>query len=412
MAISGQETLQIGAQNSPTNSDSLWTAFNKTQNNFSTLFSEASPYNVFTGNVGISVTANSTSGIVNIVNTGVVSLVQGTGITLSGANGNIVISATGGGNGGSGVTSVGITSNSLSVSNTPVVSAGNINVDLPVQNGMSSGNYVAPTMSVDQYGRITSIANASSFGTVTSVAVSGGTGISVSGGPITTTGTITLTNTGVTRLTAGSGIVLTSNTGNITITATGSGGGVGNAAGNTGEIQFNLSGSFSSSSNLIYDSSNNRLTVGNLVSNGIVNFTTTSNVALGNVANVHIAGGNANYVLKTDGAGNLSWTAQTSASSPAGNTGEIQFNASGNFSANSNLSYDSSNIKLTVGNLSLIGSNSAVTYANGLMAASQISSVPSTASSTGIKGQIAFDTSYIYICIATNTWMRAAIVTW
>lgn len=324
MAISGQETLQIGAQNSPTNSDSLWIAFNKTQNNFSTLFSEASPYNVFTGNAGISVTTNPTSGTVNIVNTGVLSLIQGTGITLSGANGNIVVSAVGG-SGGAGVTSVGISTNTLSVSNTPVVSAGNITVDLPIQANVLSGNYIAPTMSVDQYGRITNIANASSFGTVTSVAVSGGTGISVSGGPITTTGTITVTNTGVTRLTAGTGIVLTSNTGAITISATAAGGGGGSAAGNTGEIQFNLSDNFSSSSNLSYDSSNNILNVGNLL---------------------------------------------------------------------------------------LIGSNSAVTYANGLMAASQITSVPSTAASTGIKGQIAFDTSHIYICIATDTWMRAAIATW
>jgi len=411
MAISGQETLQIGAQNSPTNSDSLWTAFNKTQNNFSTLFSEASPYNTFTGSDGVQVVSNVTTGTVSIHNTGVLSLIQGTGITLSGANGNIVVSATGG-NGGAGVTSVGITSNSLSINNSPIVSSGFINLDLPEQTGMAAGYYIAPSMSVDKYGRITNITNASSFGTVTSVGVAGGIGISVSGGPVTTNGTITVTNTGVTRLTAGSGIVLTNNTGNITITATAAGGGSSNAAGNTGELQFNLSGTFSSSPNLSYDSSNNILTVGNLVSNGIVNFTTSSNVTLGTVANVHIGGGTANYVLKTDGAGNLSWTAQTSASSPAGNTGQIQFNDSGNFSANSNLSYDSSNIKLTVGNLLLIGSNSAVTYANGLMAASQISTVPSTASSTGVKGQIAFDTSYIYICIATNTWMRAAIATW
>jgi hypothetical protein len=38
---------------------------------------------------------------------------------------------------------------------------------------------------------------------------------------------------------------------------------------------------------------------------------TGSNVSLGNVANVHISGGTADYVLKTDGTGNLSWTAQS-----------------------------------------------------------------------------------------------------
>ena len=37
---------------------------------------------------------------------------------------------------------------------------------------------------------------------------------------------------------------------------------------------------------------------------------------------------------------------------------------------------------------------------------------PAASNSTGIKGQIAWDTSYIYICTATNTWERAAIATW
>lgn len=280
MAISGQETLQIGAQNSPTNSDSLWVAFNKTQNNFSTLFSEASPYTVFNGQAGISVNSIATSGVVNITNTGVLSLIQGTGITLSGSNGNIVISSVSS-NGNTGVTSVGISSTSLSVTNTPIVSSGNIAVELPVQANVLAGSYIAPTVAVDQYGRITNIANASSFGTVTSVAVVGNGGIGVSGGPITSNGTITLTNTGVTRLTAGSGIVLTDSTGNITITATAAGGGgSANAAGNTGEIQFNLSGTFGSSSNLSYNSSNNILSVGNVILTSANSAITYSNSSL------------------------------------------------------------------------------------------------------------------------------------
>ena len=39
-------------------------------------------------------------------------------------------------------------------------------------------------------------------------------------------------------------------------------------------------------------------------------------------------------------------------------------------------------------------------------------STPANASATGIKGQIACDGSYIYVCTATNTWKRAAISTW
>lgn len=38
--------------------------------------------------------------------------------------------------------------------------------------------------------------------------------------------------------------------------------------------------------------------------------------------------------------------------------------------------------------------------------------VPSTASSTGIVGQVAWDSGFVYICTATNTWKRVAIATW
>lgn len=38
--------------------------------------------------------------------------------------------------------------------------------------------------------------------------------------------------------------------------------------------------------------------------------------------------------------------------------------------------------------------------------------VPSTATSTGIRGQQAFDSSWHYTCTATNTWRRVAIASW
>jgi hypothetical protein len=38
--------------------------------------------------------------------------------------------------------------------------------------------------------------------------------------------------------------------------------------------------------------------------------------------------------------------------------------------------------------------------------------VPATATSTGVTGQIATDANYIYVCTATNTWKRVAITTW
>ena len=37
---------------------------------------------------------------------------------------------------------------------------------------------------------------------------------------------------------------------------------------------------------------------------------------------------------------------------------------------------------------------------------------PASASAAGVAGTIAWDASYIYVCIATNTWKRVAIATW
>jgi hypothetical protein len=37
---------------------------------------------------------------------------------------------------------------------------------------------------------------------------------------------------------------------------------------------------------------------------------------------------------------------------------------------------------------------------------------PASASATGTAGQIAYDASYFYVCIATNTWERTALSTW
>jgi hypothetical protein len=42
----------------------------------------------------------------------------------------------------------------------------------------------------------------------------------------------------------------------------------------------------------------------------------------------------------------------------------------------------------------------------------EIVSAPGTASSTGLAGQIAYDSTYIYVCIATNTWKRSALSSW
>ncbi len=40
------------------------------------------------------------------------------------------------------------------------------------------------------------------------------------------------------------------------------------------------------------------------------------------------------------------------------------------------------------------------------------SQTPASASATGSAGTICWDTSYIYVCTATNTWVRASLATW
>lgn len=225
MPISGQESLNIGIINQSTGSDDLYTAFHKVQNNFTKLFSESSSYSTFRSGVGITTASNVTSGIITVTNTGVTQLIPGSGITMSGSTGNIIISVSGDANGNivAGVTSIGIDSNTLNVTSGPVISTGNINVELDniaSSYGFTPGQYTAPTITVDEYGRIIQINDATSVGTVQSIAVATeGEGLSVTGSPITDSGTITIKNTGVTRLNAGSGIAISGNTGEITISS-------------------------------------------------------------------------------------------------------------------------------------------------------------------------------------------------
>jgi hypothetical protein len=221
MTIGNLEVIDIGLPNESTGSDSLYLAFNKTKNNFAILANAASQYVTFTGNTGIGVNANPNTGAVDITNTGVISLTAGSGVTLSANTGNITISTTGGGGNGSGtVTSVGVTSSTLTVTNSPIVGAGNIVLDLPTT-GVVASQYTNPTVTVDTYGRITNIANNTVSGTVTSVSITPGTGVQVttSGVPNVNPG-FTVINTGVTRVSAGSGIQVSSGNGNVTISTT------------------------------------------------------------------------------------------------------------------------------------------------------------------------------------------------
>jgi hypothetical protein len=229
MSISGKQTINIGLPNESVGSDSLYTAFTKSQTNFDTLFACASPYSTITAGNGINVNANSSTGIVSITNSGVTNIIAGTNIVVSGANGNVTISSTGGGGGnGTGtVTSIGVkpvSTDRLTTTGSPVISSGNINIDLAVIANITPATYTNPNVTIDAYGRVTAVSNGASAGSVTSVGLTPGTGIQINGGPITTNGNITVTNIGVTRVTAGTGILVSGSNGNVTISSTSSGG--------------------------------------------------------------------------------------------------------------------------------------------------------------------------------------------
>jgi hypothetical protein len=139
-----------------------------------------------------------------------------------------------------------------------------------------------------------------------------------------------------------SGYVLsTDGAGNLSWSA-GGGGGNGSPGGTNTQVQFNDAGAFGGIANFTFNSGTGLLTVPSIKSNTTANFQGATNVNLGNVANLHIAGGIDGYVLQTDGAGNLSWSAGGGSGNgtPGGSNTQVQFNNNGTFGASAYLTYD------------------------------------------------------------------------
>lgn len=102
------------------------------------------------------------------------------------------------------------------------------------------------------------------------------------------------------------------------------------------------------------------LTVSNV--SGIVNFTTTANVTLGSVSNLHISGGSADQFLKTNGSGVLSWATPSSSTLQAVTTaGATTDQAISITNTTDSTSYNSGALKVTgglgvQGNIRVLGS--------------------------------------------------------
>ena len=110
-------------------------------------------------------------------------------------------------------------------------------------------------------------------------------------------------------------------------------------------------------------------------------------------------------VLTSDGAGNVTWQDSTggggasvtiSDTPPAASPGDLWWES------------DTGRLKIRYQDTD---STQWVDVAPPL-APSLSSNAPATASSTGSAGDIRYDSGYVYICVATDTWKRAALATW
>lgn len=98
--------------------------------------------------------------------------------------------------------------------------------------------------------------------------------------------------------------------------------------------------------NITLDASTSNITA-NVV---VANLSVPATANLGLVGNVKITGGTNGYVLSTDGAGNLSWVAQTGGGSVGGSNTQIQFNDAGTFGGSSGLTFNKTSTTLTANN--------------------------------------------------------------
>jgi len=450
MAIPGQANINIGAENQVAGSDNLYEAFHTIQNNFTTLFNASSTLTTFRAGEGIQVSANASNGVVDINNTGVTKITAGTGVTISSANGNVTISTAA--QGQTGVTRVGLTSSTLNVggvSGSNVVSSGTFTVDLPrvpTSSSFATGSYIAPNVTVDEFGRVTAIANGVGVGTVTSVGINPGKGIAVTGGPIVDSGAIDVINTGVTSLQAGTGIRLSGSNGDITVSALQVTSGTVTQIGLTSNTLSVTDGTVTSSGTINVElpvnlSSNNLILSGNANVSGNVNtyklvstfsnvqtdltigggpspgsltFKTQNNsgnyVSLIPPVNTAVAGlvfmlpntlGSNSQVLGTDGAGTMNWRIPPA----AGTNTQIQFNdpasnGAPQLAGHANLTFNKNTGLLTsqqlsvtananVGNLSTSGTVTASRFISNVATGTTPFTVTSTTMVTNLYSQYA-----------------------
>jgi len=244
------------------------------------------------------------------------------------------------------------------------------------------------------------------------------------GGNATVTGTLTVN--GGTTLNAT--LVVSSNVGTIGKSGTGTGGNwrfvsddgttrwLSGILGGAGETSFS-----------IYDIANSRslltaTAAGVVQINQTTASTTTSSGALVVSGGVGVAGaiyaGGDVFVVKADPSFTLTRTANTNSALfqlTTGATYDFAFGLRNTTDSDFHLyNYGTSSDALTIARASSNATFAGTVIANASSNAFRITTAqtPASAGATGTAGTICWDTSYIYVCTATNTWKRVAISTW
>ena len=317
-----------------------------------TVYTNAQPNITSVGSL-TGLTISNATGIVDFTNTANVSLGAVGNLKITGGTSAYVLSTDGAGN-LSWVAQSGGGGSGASISN------GNSNVNIPAANGNVNISAVgnANILVVTGTGaNITGTANISGNLSAGNIIAGSGSGGNISNANVISANTFTASG----NITAGN-----ANLGNSVIANyfTGNFYGTANTATTAGTVTTNAQPNITSVGSLT------GLTISNAT--GIVDFTTTANVSLGAVANLHISGGTNAYVLSTDGAGTLSWVAQSGGGggSPGGTDTQVQFNDSSAFGGNAGLTFNKTTTTLTANNFvatstANLGSNANVIITGG-----------------------------------------------
>ena len=153
-----------------------------------------------------------------------------------------------------------------------------------------------------------------------------------------------------------------------------------NVTGTTGTLVINTYGDLKANS-----------FIGNVVGTANLSQLVVNGVSrLGNIGNVKITGGSPNYLLQTDGQGNLVWAAP-SATTAAGSNTQVQFNNNSAFGSSANFTFDSSSKILTVDSIVANGSGlTSLTGANvtGYVPNANIANTAYSVAGGNVSGQV------------------------